>query len=307
LCRPMVVDMADRSVAAWFYSIASLCFAERSSIIEGMKSLPMSVGKKFLWASLVVIVGCAQAPSTSTVVSTSGETSLSDDQKKIEEMRKGIPPEKRKQNDELKAVLELFGEVRQPPEQIRDKYQRIMQRAQDEFRHRTQKEREEFDRNERKTRDKFMADLKSEREEFDRKKHDSEKRKSFYDDQDSRRRSFNATERDKRDDFNTRARQVSDDFRSDAHEKELEFTSQYRAYTQRYNDWKKALVEKQQYSEKQHPEKQRSSQVPPGTTPSEAAFPAFAEPQAAPVPPPSGDAASVNSMFNGERDQKKDK
>lgn len=232
-----------------------------------MKSLQKSDGKKFLSfgrATEVLLVfslgatlaACAvttrhdQEPKVAPTAeagdggSTNAEVSLAGDRGSVEELRKNIPPAKREANDDLRAVLSLFGEVKVPPEKIRDRYQRIIQREREKFRRDNQREREAYDRDEKKRRDEFNNKIKAEREDFNPKRYSNDDRKKFYDDLEQKRRDFNADEHTKRDDFNASVKEKSDDFNSQMRDRDQEFNEQYRAYTLRYNDWQKEIKNK---------------------------------------------------------------
>ncbi len=172
------------------------------------------------------------------------DVSLKDDQKSIDELRQNIPPEKRKENDELKATMALFGEVKEAPQRIRDRYQRIVQREREKFRRDSQRERETFDREEKKKREEFNESIKKQREDFDPKKVDRDEKKKFFDGLDQKRRDFNADEHTRRDDFNRDNKQKNDDFNALMRERDQEFNEQYRAYSTRYNDWQKEIKAK---------------------------------------------------------------
>ncbi len=232
-----------------------------------MKSLQTSEGKKFLSLGLVaslaitlalglILSSCAinthhdQEPSKAGEAATASgkagesEVTLTGDRRSVEDLRKSIPTEKRHANDDLKAVLAFFGEVKEPPQKIRDRYQRIIQREREKFRRDSEREREAFNREEKKRRDDFNAKNKAEREDFNPKRSSSDEKKRFFDELEQKRRDFNNDERTKRDDFNGATKQKSDDFNAEMRDRDQEFNEQYRAYSVRYSDWQKELKEK---------------------------------------------------------------
>jgi hypothetical protein len=218
-------------------------------MILGMKSLQTSYGKKFLIGFGAAIMVCLSSCATETKhdQGTNGdEVSLKDDRRSVEELRKNIPEEKRKENDELKEILSMFGTVKEEPSRIQDRYQRATQRMREKFHRDTERERQNFDRNEKKQRDDFNRKMTDEKDKFTNSKPSSEDRKRFFDDQEQKRRDFNEDERTKRDDFNRDAREKADDFNSTMHDKDQEFNDEYRAYNTRYIQWKNEQREKRE-------------------------------------------------------------
>jgi hypothetical protein len=200
---------------------------------------------------LFLVTGCSikSVHNTDTTAlsedMSSGETSLSDDAKSIEELRKNIPEAKRRDNDQLKEILGLMGEVKEPPQRIRDRFHRTTQRIREGHRRDVKRQRDEFNRIEKSARDDFFKKLKDEREEnLSNKKLTREERQRFTEDQDRRRREFTGDERDRRQRFNSDLRQAEDDFSANLRDKTTEFNQELRAYTARYNDWQKQLKEK---------------------------------------------------------------
>jgi hypothetical protein len=236
-----------------------------------MKSHQTSVGKKFLG----LVIGLALFVSGCTIVQKSredggpvetgsvatpktaaaaespepavadGEVSIREDMTTIEDLRKNIPEQKRQENDALKNVLSLLGEVKAPPAQHRDKFNRVMRDMREKRRREAQKTRENFNKKERKDREAFLKDLKESREKFNKSKTDKDERKDFYNDQDMRRREFFANERDARKEFESEIRQQDSDFNAFYREKNDEFNKELRIYTQSFNDLQKAAKEKE--------------------------------------------------------------
>ncbi len=169
------------------------------------------------------------------------DVSLKADRAEIEKLRKSIPEDRRRRNDDLQGILKFFGEVRLPPETIQERYERMFEHERDQFNEEKEKAREEFDKQEEKERKEFERKLKSERKKYLKDHHTSDEREQFFSDQEDKRQSFNDDEREKRDEFDTAWRQKTDDFNSDTNDKRQEFMEQFRDYTQRYNAWQKSL------------------------------------------------------------------
>ncbi len=225
-------------------------------MILAMKSLRKSYGKKYrplvlslgrgLGACLsawffIWVMGCSSAPSDQKQVEP--EVSLKADRSSVEELRKDIPPEKRKANDELRVILQLFVEAKESPERIREKYNQLNQREREKFRRESQHARDLFNRQEKKNRDAFNSEMKNERESLTAKKISGDERKHFFDDLEEKRRDFNNDERTKRDDFNTDMRQKNDDFNALMRDRDQDFNEKYRAYSVRYSEIQNAKRE----------------------------------------------------------------
>ena len=221
-----------------------------------MKSHLKSVGK-FCLAGLAIVLfitGCAlsterQVKNQSDSDMSDADVSLKSDRAEIEKLRKSIPEDRRKRNDELKSILHFFGEVRLPPETIQEKYERMFEHERDKFDHEKEKAREKFDRQEQKERDAFEKKLKDERREYLKGHHSSNEREQFFSDQEDKREAFNNDELEKRDEFDSAWREKTDDFNSDMNDKRQEFMEQFRDYTVRYKAWKKSLRDKNEQNE----------------------------------------------------------
>lgn len=174
-----------------------------------------------------------------------GETSIREDIETLADLRKDIPEQKRRENDALKEVLSLLGEVKAPPEKHREKFNRTMRNMREKRRRQMTKTRDNFNKRERKDRETFLKNLKEAREDFTQKKNDRDERKEFYDEQDEKRREYFANERDARREFESEMRQSDSDFNAFYREKTDEFHKELRIYTQQYQDLQKRLKEKE--------------------------------------------------------------
>lgn len=164
---------------------------------------------------------------------------LTEDRKKFEELRSQVPEERQIENDEMALLQKLMGEIKQPPMQVRDKFDNIARKKREIFNRDMDKQREKFNSEERKAREGFNKQVEKERNDFQRRKRTTEERKEFYDGIDERRKSFNADIRTKRDDFEADVRQKRKDFEDYMREKTSNFSQEYRAYTQRWNEYQK--------------------------------------------------------------------
>jgi hypothetical protein len=57
-----------------------------------------------------------------------GETSLKEDRSELDKLRKDVPPETQKQNDELALFLNLMKQGREQPQDVRGKFQSLVQK-----------------------------------------------------------------------------------------------------------------------------------------------------------------------------------
>lgn len=169
-------------------------------------------------------------------IAPSGEVSISKDQEAIEELRKNIPEQKRKENDLLKETLKMMGDGNEAPARVRDRFQKVVRDMQNNRRKQADKTRDAYNKKERKDREAFLKKLDYARDDFRRKKVDREKSREFYDEQDLKRKDFFAEQREKRQEFESENRQSQDDFRNMIREKQTEFDLEYRNYTKRYQE-----------------------------------------------------------------------
>lgn len=171
----------------------------------------------------------------------SAETSLSEDRNELDELRKNIPEEKRRDNDELKEILFFTGELKDPPHRVRDRFNQITRRLREKHRKEVSRIRTQFNKDEKSYRDQFYKKLKDERDEFLEKKVTREKRQKFFDEQDSKRREFQSDERDRRHQFTADLKMKEDDFNQSLRDKTNEFNQEYKNYVQRYTEHQKNL------------------------------------------------------------------
>jgi hypothetical protein len=207
-----------------------------------MSFILSSVGKFCRLGVLALIlglVGCARSPQVQSEKEGTTEVSVLQDQKTIEELRKNIPPEKRKENDLLKETLTMTGDGDEPPHRVRERFQKLVRKAQDEHRKSAQRARDDFNKKERREREKFLKDLENEREDFREKKADREKSRDFYADLDVKRKDFFADQRERRNEFEAEQRESGDNFRAMIRDRNMQFDQEYRNYVKRYDEKKR--------------------------------------------------------------------
>jgi hypothetical protein len=155
---------------------------------------------------------------------------LQEDREKFAELRSEIPQQKKEENDEKALMLELTAELKQPPDRIRDKFDKLKRKKRDYFERDMKSLRKEFTENERKQREITNADLKRERESFKFKKASSEQRKQFFSDLEAKRKLQQSDLKQKRDDFEADVREKRKDFEDYMRVKQNEFNQELQIY-----------------------------------------------------------------------------
>lgn len=162
--------------------------------------------------------------------------SLAKDRTELAKLRESLPPEVRNQNDEKAFLAELMGEVKYPPETVREKFNNLVRKKRELFNKDMNKSRAEFGKNERKTRDNFTRNLTEERDKFLRTKVDREKRADFFNQQDEDRRTFTAEQKEKRDEYEADVREKRKNFDDYLKEKSDDFSFELKNYQAVWHD-----------------------------------------------------------------------
>ena len=188
-----------------------------------------------VWAGLALGIGaCATSRGINDYEGKSNEVSLSEDRSKLDELRKELPGDKKKENDELAMLLSSLNpgasEMVLPSYEISSRFNRIMQKKRDEFQRKLKTERDEFSRLEKSSREKFLQDQKSERDSFNRSKKNADDRRSFTDSQSQKRDAFFADSREKRMSFEEQIRTKQKDFEFLTRTKTSDFNQLLKAY-----------------------------------------------------------------------------
>lgn len=190
----------------------------------------------------LAIVACSNASKRSAESSNSDEVSLKADRSEFDQLRKDMPAEVRKENDELAGILQLLrnpnGEYERP-EKIRERFSKIMrdkrERNDKQFRH----EREDYNRLEKDKRAEFTETQKSEKEDFLGDKPSSEKRKRFFDRQEEKRARFYDDSREKRRSFEAEISTRRRNFEDYNREKTNLFNAELRNYQKEFDERRK--------------------------------------------------------------------
>ena len=121
--------------------------------------------------------------------------SLVDDRKKLDELRQQVPADQKTKNDELAFVLNLLGEVKRPPSEIRSRFDAVVRKKRELFNKDAGREREDFTKQERKKREDFLAEQKKNRDDFLVSKPKKDERDEFFQQSEEKRKSFFKNER----------------------------------------------------------------------------------------------------------------
>ncbi len=162
--------------------------------------------------------------------------SLAKDRAELDKLRAALPPDVRNQNDEKAFLADLMGEVKYPPEAVREKFSNLVRKKRELFNKDMTKSREEFSKNEKKTRDAFTKSLTEERDRFLRKKVDRENRAEFFNQQDEDRRTFTAEQKEKRDEYEADVRDKRKNFDDYLKEKSDDFNFELKNYQAVWQD-----------------------------------------------------------------------
>lgn len=164
------------------------------------------------------------------------EMTLKQDRQQLETLRKDIPTEKQKQNDELALFLNLMKQGTEQPNLVREKFSTLVQRKRSDFRAKVARLREDFRNEETRKREDFLKVQKDKREAFTRKKPTSKENREFFSDQDRDRSRFFSDERDRRSSFEAEIQAQSRDFDSYMRERTYEFNEQFRLYSKQFSE-----------------------------------------------------------------------
>jgi len=213
------------------------------------RSLHSGIGFFFVLA----LAGCQQAPplkkpDRSATTPIADEVSLKADRSQFDEMRKEIPEDVRRDNDELAYVEELVRQSDEEPGKIREKFSKAVHNRREKFDKAARKRRDEFNGKEKRDRDEFLKKAQKDRDDFMKKnkKARAEKRKEFFDDQDAKRQSFFAGQREARSEFEAQETEARRTFEAYMTEKSNKFNGEMRDYTSTYYDRRKNLDLKKQ-------------------------------------------------------------
>ena len=180
------------------------------------------------------------------------EVSLRADRSEVADLRKDIPDDVKKENDELALVLSMMKDGTDEPGKVRDRFNTAVRKKREKFDKTMRKQRDDFTKTERKTREEFLKNLKSERDSFvSGRKRTADARKEFFDDQDVKRRDFFSDQTDKRREFESEVNEERKTFEDYVREQTNRFNQEHREYSTAYYDRQKAEALKKRMAEKE--------------------------------------------------------
>lgn len=178
------------------------------------------------------------------------EVSLKADRSEFAEMRKEIPDDVKRENDELALVLGMMSNSNEEPSKIRERFNKAVRDRREKMDKDLRKKREDFSRTEQRTREDFLKKQTADREKFVKGKNSSDARKRFFEDQDLKRKDFFAGQADKRKEFESQVTDTRKNFEDYLREKTNSFNQEHRAYTAAFYDRKKNEALKKQAEKK---------------------------------------------------------
>lgn len=210
----------------------------------------------FIVSLVLISVSCAgarkrqNAGADSAAPLVADEVSLKADRSQLSELRKDIPDEVQRENDELALVLNLMTNGDEEPSKIRERFNKAVRDRRSKMDKDLRKKREDFSRDERRKREDTLKKFKDERDAFAKDKHSSDERKRFFEDQELKRKDFFADQSDKRKAFESEMLETRKNFEDYVREKTNRFNQEIRAYTSTYNERRKAESLKKQSERK---------------------------------------------------------
>jgi hypothetical protein len=164
------------------------------------------------------------------------EMSLKEDRDSLNELRKEVPADTQKSNDELALFLNLIKQGTETPQTVRDKFNGLVMKKRSSFREKVERLRNKFRDDETLRRETFMRDQQKKRDNYLRRKHDPRDQRDFLRDLEKDRVTYFADERDRRSSFESEIRAQSRDFDSYMRERQKEFDEQYRIYSKKFSE-----------------------------------------------------------------------
>lgn len=198
--------------------------------IEAMKLYIILITVFFAVSSFGASRDNKETPSNEVEPLAEQELSLKKDREHLDKLRKDIPEDVKRDNDDLAYILKLFEDPNKKPSRIRGKFNDTIRKARKKNQKKFKKLRKEFTKKEKKARKDFLKKQKEERNKFMADKPDKEKSREFYNDQTAKRREYFADQRDKRKDFESEVRSQKKEFDLFLRDKRKQFDDHYRAF-----------------------------------------------------------------------------
>ncbi len=197
----------------------------------------------------ILVVDTAHAKDETPLVD--DKYSLKADREALEALRKNIPAEVKKDNDEKAFMDDMMSDLSKNPSDVRGKFQSIVNKKRETFNKDMTKKREDFSKAQSKDREAFSKEQGEQRKDFTKKRTSSSERTDFYDDLEGKRKDFYSGQKEKRDAFEEDMRDKRKNFDDYIRAKTDEFNQLHRDYTKRYEENLKAKADlKKQAEEK---------------------------------------------------------
>jgi hypothetical protein len=164
------------------------------------------------------------------------EMSLKEDRESLDELRKEVPADTQKSNDELALFLNLIRQGTEAPQAVREKFNSLVMKRRSSFREKVERLRSKFRDDETRKREAFLNDQQKKRDGYLRRKHDPRDQRDFLRDLEKDRVTYFADERARRSSFESEIRAQSRDFDSYMRERQKEFDEQYRIYSKKFSE-----------------------------------------------------------------------
>lgn len=209
---------------------------------------------------LVLATACASGESkeNSTETLVDAKYSLQADREALEELRKDIPPETKKENDEKAFFDQLMADESRHPSEVQNQFTKMMNKKRDLFNKDMNKVREQFNGQQKKARESFTEEQSSLRKDFSRQKATPNERKEFFDKLEGKRKDFYSQQKEQRDEFEADFRDKRKNFEDYVRAKNAEFNQLYRDYGRRYQERKKLQLDAKKLNEKAAKEAEKS-------------------------------------------------
>ncbi len=175
--------------------------------------------------------------------------SLKADREALEALRKQIPPEVKKENDEKAFMDQMMADLSRSPSEVRGKFSSILNKKRDLFNKDMTKSREQFSKNQKNEREAFSKEQAELRKNFSKRKASSEERKEFFDDLEVKRKDFYTHQKEKRDEFEADVRDKRKNFDDYVRSKTDEFNQLHRDYSKRFEENKKSQADLKKQAE----------------------------------------------------------
>lgn len=197
-----------------------------------------------------------------------GEVSLRSDRSDLDQARKDIPDEIKKQNDEIAMLMSfVVRDSEEEPSRLRERFSTALRKKRDAIDKKVRRARDDFSKKEKADRDAFLKKSKADRDRFvsGSSRRSSDDRKRFFDDQEDARKSFFADQQEKRKDFESRINDERKDSEDFIREKQNAFNQELRGYQARYTERKRQLDLKKDMEKKSREMERAGKPVQPVT------------------------------------------